>query len=94
MLGEEGRPTPEGVHRDGVDYVLVLLVERHNIASGTTTVHRLDGLELGAFTLTTPLDAALLDDSKVAHGVTPIEPVDPSQPAYRDVLVATWKRTG
>jgi hypothetical protein len=93
-LGEEGRPTPEGVHRDGVDYVLVLLVERHNIASGTTTVHRLDGHELGAFTLTKPFDAALLDDSRVAHGVTPIEPVDLSEPAYRDVLVVTWKRTG
>ena len=37
--GEAGKPTPEGVHRDGVDYVLVLLVRRHNIASGTTTIH-------------------------------------------------------
>ena len=25
-------PTPEGLHRDGVDYVLVLLVNRRNIA--------------------------------------------------------------
>ncbi len=40
--GEAGRPTPEGVHRDGVDYVLVLLIDRQNIASGTTTVHALD----------------------------------------------------
>jgi hypothetical protein len=92
--GEEGRPTPEGLHRDGVDYVLVLLVHRENIASGTTTVHALSGEELGSFTLTTPLDAALLDDSRVAHGVTPIEPVDPARPAYRDVLVVTWRRAG
>jgi hypothetical protein len=90
--GEAGRPTPEGIHRDGVDYVLVLLIDRQNIVSGTTTVHRLSGEELGAFTLTEPLDAALLDDSKVAHGVTPIEPVDPARPAYRDVLVVTWRR--
>ena len=90
--GEAGRPTPEGIHRDGVDYVLVLLIDRRNIASGTTTVHRLSGEELGAFTLTEPLDAALLDDSKVAHGVTPIEPVDPTRPAYRDVLVVTWRK--
>jgi hypothetical protein len=90
--GEAGRPTPEGIHRDGVDYVLVLLIDRQNIASGTTTVHRLNGEELGAFTLTAPLDAALLDDSMVAHGVTPIEPVDPARPAYRDVLVVTWRR--
>ena len=74
--------------------MLVLLVDRQNIASGTTTVHRLDGDELGAFTLTEPLDAALLDDSRVAHGVTPIEPVDPARPAYRDVLVVTWRPAG
>jgi len=91
---ETGRPTPEGVHRDGVDYVLVLLIDRQNIASGTTTVHRLDGEELGAFTLTVPLDAALLDDSRVAHGVTPIEPVDPTRSAFRDVLVVTWRQAG
>jgi hypothetical protein len=90
--GEEGRPTPEGIHRDGVDYVLVLLVDRQNIASGVTTVHRLDGHELGSFTLTEPLDAALLDDSRVAHGVTPIVPVDATRPAYRDVLVVTWRQ--
>jgi hypothetical protein len=90
--GEEGRPTPEGVHRDGVDYVLVMLIERHNIASGTTTVHEVQGRQLGAFTLTVPLDAALLDDTRVAHGVTPIMPVDPAEPSYRDVLVVTWKR--
>jgi hypothetical protein len=90
--GEQGHPTPEGVHRDGVDYVLVLLVDRQNIASGVTTVHRLDGEQLGAFTLTVPLDAALLDDSRVAHGVTPIEPLDPTRPAYRDVLVVTYRQ--
>ncbi len=91
--GERGQPTPEGLHRDGVDYVLVLLVDRQNIASGTTTVHALNGDELGAFTLAVPLDAALLDDARVAHGVTPIEPVDPGLPAYRDVLVVTWRGT-
>ena len=30
---------PKGMHRDGVDYVLVLLINRRNIASGTTTMH-------------------------------------------------------
>ena len=89
--GEQGRPTPEGLHRDGVDYVLVLLINRQNIARGTTTVHDLAGRPLGDFTLTSPLDAALVDDARVAHGVTPVEPLDPSAPAYRDVLVVTFK---
>jgi hypothetical protein len=92
--GEQGRPTPEGLHRDGVDFVLVLLISRRNIASGMTTIHALDGRELGHFTLTHPFDAAIVDDRRVAHGVTPVEPIDPGQPAYRDVLVVTFKGLG
>jgi hypothetical protein len=91
---EQGRPTPEGLHRDGVDYVLVLLVSRRNIASGVTSINRLDGRPLGHFTLTDPLDSALVDDTRVVHGVTPVEPIDPSLPAYRDVLVVTCRKTG
>jgi hypothetical protein len=89
--GNEGLPTPEGMHRDGVDFVLVLLVNRTNIASGTTSIHGPDGRERGRFTLTHPLDAALVDDARVAHGVTPVKAIDPRQPAYRDVLVVTFK---
>jgi hypothetical protein len=92
--GEQGLPTPEGVHRDGVDFVLVLLVNRCNIASGTTTVHGLDGGPLGSFTLTDPFDAAFVDDRRVAHGVTPVTPIDPVQPAHRDVLVVTFRKKG
>jgi hypothetical protein len=90
--GVEGRPTPEGMHRDGVDYVLVLLVNRVNIASGMTAVHDFTGKELGHFTLTAPFDAALVDDARVMHGVTPVEPLDPAEPGFRDVLVVTFRR--
>lgn len=88
--GAPGRPSPEGVHRDGVDYVLVLLINRSNIASGVTSIHALDGRPLGQFTLTDPFDAALVDDARVAHGVTPVQPLDPALSAYRDVLVVTF----
>jgi hypothetical protein len=89
--GEAGQPTPEGMHRDGVDYVLVLLIGRRNIASGTTTIHDLQRRLLGSFTLTHPFDAALVDDARVYHGVTPVEPLDPALPAHRDVLVVTFR---
>jgi hypothetical protein len=88
---EAGEPTPEGVHRDGVDYVLVLLIDRSNIESGTTTIHAHDGNLLGSFTLTHALDAALVDDARVCHGVTAVTPLDPARPAHRDVLVVTFK---
>lgn len=88
---EAGEPTPEGVHRDGVDYVLVLLIERTNIERGTTTIHAADGELLGSFTLARPFDAALVDDARVFHGVTAVTPKDPAHPAHRDVLVVTFR---
>jgi len=90
--GQEGRPTPEGMHRDGVDWVLVLLVGRVNIASGETTIADLAKCPLGSFTLAEPLDAAVTDDNRVYHGVTPVTPLDPGRPGHRDVLVVTFRR--
>lgn len=85
-------PTPEGTHRDGVDYVLVLLAQRRNVDSGTTRITTPDARDLGSFTLTAPFDACLLDDVRVRHGVTPIAVHDPAVPACRDVLVVTLQR--
>ncbi len=89
--GAPGQPTPEGAHRDGVDWVLVLLVRRQNVRSGETTILDPEGRGLGAFTLTAPLDAALVDDARVLHGVTAIVPENPALPALRDVLVITFR---
>jgi len=90
--GEAGQPTPEGMHRDGVDWVLVLLVDRVNIQSGETTIADQRRRLLGSFTLTEPLDAAVTDDNRVNHGVTPVTPLDPARPGHRDVLVVTFRR--
>ena len=88
----QGLPTPEGLHQDGVDWVLVLLIARENVASGMTSIHDRAKRNVGNFTLTQPLDAAFVDDSRVYHGVTPVEPLDPARPAHRDVLVVTFRR--
>lgn len=86
-----GLPTPEGLHRDGVDWVLVMLIRRQNVVQGVTKIHGLDGREIGSFCLANAFDAALVDDHKVYHAVTPVVPDDPSVPAFRDVLVVTFK---
>lgn len=88
----QGQPTPEGVHRDGVDYVLVMLLGRQNVARGRTDIRLDDGTALGNFTLTEAGDAILLDDHRVLHGVTPIQAIDPAQPGHRDALVITFAR--
>ncbi|MFT8951007.1 MAG: 2OG-Fe dioxygenase family protein [Gluconobacter sp.] len=87
----EGRPTPEGMHRDGVDWVLVLMIGRHNVEQGVTTIHDDQKDLLGSFTLTKPFDAAIVDDHRVYHGVTAVTPQAADKPAYRDVLVITLR---
>ena len=90
--GTEGLPTPEGMHRDGVDWVMVVMVNRSNVKEGETRLTGPDRRSLGAFTLSDPLDMVFLDDWRVFHGVTPIRPLDPSRPGARDVLVLTFRR--
>lgn len=88
---QEGRPTPEGMHSDGVDWVLIMLMRRENLAEGRTQVASPEGEALGSFTLEKPGDAVLLDDRRVMHGVTPVRPLDPGKPSWRDVLVLTFR---
>ena len=91
--GEVGQPTPEGMHRDGVDFVLVMLIGRHNAAQGVTAITDAVRAPLVSVQLSQPFDAMILDDARVRHGVSPIEPVDPAPPAIRDALVVTLTAT-
>ena len=47
-----GRPTPEGAHRDGVDFVAVILVERRGVKGGETRVFEATGPHGLRFTMT------------------------------------------
>ena len=86
-----GYPTPEGMHRDGVDRVGVFLIERYNVEAGSTRI-AIDGeKDMTEFTLTNPLDAVFIDDRRVRHGVTPISSLLPGREAHRDVLVLTFR---
>jgi hypothetical protein len=89
-----GRPTPEGAHRDGVDLVVVLLIGRQGIKGGETRVFDARGPQGQRFTLTEPWSALLLDDERVIHESTPIQPLDPAAPAWRDTLVLTYRHGG
>ena len=84
-----GRPTPEGAHRDGVDFVAVLLVGRSNIKGGETRVFEANGPDGKRFTMLEPWTLLLLDDAKVIHESTPIQPAGPN--GRRDTLVLTWR---
>jgi hypothetical protein len=82
-----GRPTPEGAHRDGVDLVGVFLVNRTGIKGGETRVFEANSSAGQRFTLTEPWSLLLLDDERVIHETTPIQPLVTN--GHRDTLVLT-----
>jgi hypothetical protein len=92
--GGIGRPTPEGAHRDGVDLVAVMLVARVNVKGGESRVFDADGPAGQRFTMTEPWTTLLLDDARVIHETTPIQPLDATQPGHRDTLVVTLRAGG
>ena len=86
-----GRPTPEGAHRDGVDFVAVILVGRHGIKGGETRVFQADGPDGQRFTLLQPWSLLFLDDARMIHESTPIQPTSEDAPGHRDTLVLTYR---
>ena len=84
-----GRPTPEGAHRDGVDFVAVFMVNRTDIKGGETRVFEANGPQGERFTLSEPWSLMLLDDTRVIHESTPIQPL--AEGGHRDTLVLTCR---
>jgi hypothetical protein len=87
-----GRPTPEGAHRDGVDFVALILVERRGIRGGETRVFQSDGPSGVRFTMTEPWSMLLMNDARVIHETTPIQPDGVA--GFRDTLVLTYRSAG
>jgi len=84
-----GRPTPEGAHRDGVDFVAVILVGRDGIKGGETRVFAADGPDGQRFTMLEPWTTLVLDDARVIHESTPVQPLEGY--GHRDTLVLTYR---
>ena len=90
--GGIGRPTPEGAHRDGVDFVAVILVDRRQVRGGETRVFDAQGPAGVRFVIEEPWSALLLDDARVIHETTPIQPA--GENGWRDTLVLTYRGGG
>ncbi len=86
-----GRPTPEGAHRDGVDLVVVCLLGRHLVKGGETRVFDAAGPNGQRFTLSQPWTTLVLDDARMVHETTPIQPMMADAPGHRDTLVLTYR---
>jgi hypothetical protein len=87
-----GRPTPEGAHRDGVDFVAVVLVARRQVRGGETRVFDAAGQAGVRFTMQQGWAMLLMDDARVIHETTPIQPEGGE--GARDTLVLTYRAAG
>jgi len=92
LPGHPGLPTPEGIHHDGRDWVLILLVGGSDYAGGESRIEDASGDSILERRLVHPGEALLLNDRHVRHGTTPIEAEMPDTPAWRDTLVLTFAR--
>jgi hypothetical protein len=90
--GGIGRPTPEGAHRDGVDFVAVILVGRRHVRGGETRVFDAHGPTGVRFTMEDPWTMLLMDDARVIHETTPIQADGGT--GVRDTLVITYRGRG
>jgi hypothetical protein len=89
-INEKGKPTPEGIHKDGADYIFIMLIQRHNIRGGINRIYNNQRQCLVETILEDSTDCILLDDTAVYHDVSSIRVIDPKQQGIRDVLVLTF----
>ena len=93
-LGEQGQPTPEGIHRDGAAFVTVHLAELVNAAGGNVFIYDDQRNHLDTFRLEQALDAYLFNDATLGHAAAPITPLNPLHSAVRSILTFDYHPLG
>jgi hypothetical protein len=83
---EPGKPTPEGIHRDGVEYIVMMLVARHNVTGGTSTLYDNSRKPVFTHTLSEPGDYIFLDDRTCLHSVSPVTVAPSATAGHRDMF--------
>lgn len=88
--GAHGLPTPEGMHRDGRDWVLLIYVGGDQFEGGETIIESTTGRILLRHRLSVPGEALLLKDSVARHCTSPIRAAYGTRNGWRDTLVLTF----
>ncbi|WP_084461274.1 2OG-Fe dioxygenase family protein [Curvibacter gracilis] len=89
ILGEpgiNGLPTPEGIHKDGVDFSCQVLFGRHNLSGGKSIIYDNEKNPLMTATMLEPLDFYCFRDPDIYHAVTPVASEDGIKTGTRDIL--------
>ena len=83
-----GNPAPEGIHRDGCDFVGIFSVDRQNIQGGATHLYPAKKEKPVFKKILNPGELLLVNDNDYFHFTTPIKPLLENQ-GIRDVFVLT-----
>jgi len=84
--GAAGHPTPEGVHRDGAEFVTVHLAALDNASGAVVTVYDDNKRPLESFQLDHIMHSYLFEARILWHGVTPLVPANGQTRAARGIL--------
>lgn len=89
----QGVIVPEGLHRDGHEFVFIGVYGRTNIMGAELSLRMDEDKHTPVFTTTMqPGQGVVFDDKRLWHYVTEIEAVDPTLPACRDTVVIAFSR--
>jgi hypothetical protein len=83
---EHGKPTPEGIHRDGVGHIVMLLVAKVNVQGGISTLYDNNRQPVFTHTLAEPGDYIFLADHTCLHSASQVYVTPPFSCGYRDML--------
>nr|WP_295784099.1 2OG-Fe dioxygenase family protein [Rhodoferax sp.] len=89
----QGVIVPEGVHRDGHEYVFIGVYNRSNINGAEMSLRHADDKDTPFFATTIGVDQGVVfNDRNLWHYVDEIEPIDANCEAYRDTVVVAFSR--
>ncbi|EFL17358.1 predicted protein [Streptomyces sp. C] len=86
----KGLPAPEGVHEDGHHYVAQVLMRRTDVEGGESQLYDRDRRPLHSTTLLRRFESIVIDDRRVFHGVSAIEPASGVRQGVRDMLLIDY----
>jgi hypothetical protein len=88
-----GDPAPEGIHRDGFDYIGIYVVNRENISGAETSLYPAKNSDVPVLKATLmPEEFLVVDDRQYRHWTSSIRPLPGVARGVRDVIVITGRR--
>jgi hypothetical protein len=81
----KGVPVPEGIHKDGAEFVIMGCVAREGVKGGVSHIYEDDQLPPVYGVTLMPGDAIVVDDREVFHMVSPL--IAENGHGYRDMIL-------